>query len=97
MCISSGSFGIITAGSQVKLPHTGSNDQQVPVFLSVPDGGLVLLVMSSSAMGEAVWVVVSIKSCSSTGSDSMQLNRVLWGHQLMDPRWITPKLWTTSQ
>ena len=64
--------------------------------LSVQDGGVVHLAASSSATGERVWVVVSIKSCPSTGSDSTQLNRVLWGHWLVDPRWITPKPQTTS-
>ena len=65
--------------------------------LSVPDGGVVHLVTSSSATGEEVGVVVSIKSCPSTGGDSTQLNRVVWGHWLVDPSWIAPKPWTTSQ
>ena len=65
--------------------------------LSVLDGGVVHLVMYSSAMGKVVWVVVSIKSCPSTGGDSIWLNRVAWGHQLVDPRWVTPKPCTTSQ
>ena len=64
---------------------------------SVPNSGVEHPAASSSATGEVVWVVTSAKSCSSTGGDSMQLNRVVWGHLLVDPRWITPKPWTTSQ
>ena len=65
--------------------------------LSMPDGGVVHLTTTSSEMGEMVWVVASIKSCSSTGSDSTWLNRVVWGHWLVAPKWTTPKSWTTSQ
>ena len=65
--------------------------------LSVPDDCVVHIAASSSAMGEVVWVVVSIKSCPLTGSDSMQLKTVVWGHWLVDPRGIAPKPWTTSQ
>ena len=71
--------------------------QQVLVLSFCSRWWVVHLAMSSSAMGEAVWVVVSIKSCPLTGSDSMQPNRAVWGHQLVDPRWITPKPQTTSQ
>ena len=31
------------------------------------------------------------KSSSSTGGDSMWLNMMVWGHQLMGPKWIVPK------
>ena len=97
MWINCGSFAVITARPQVKLPHRGSNDQQILALSFCFRQWVVHLVMSSSAMGDAVWVVASIKSCASTGSDSAWLNRVVWGHWLVDPRWIAPKPWTTSQ
>ena len=61
-------------------------------------GGRVMhSVMSSSAVDRVVEVVASTKFCPSTGGLNMQLNKVVWYHWLVDPRWIAPKCWTTSQ
>ena len=97
MYISCGYFGVIAAVSQVKLPHRGSNNQQTLVLSFCPSqwGGTSSHIFLSNR--RSVWVVVSAKSCSSTGNDSTWLNRVVWGHLLVDPRWIAPKPWTTSQ
>ena len=66
--------------------------------LSIPDGGVVHLAMSTLAtMGEAVWVVASVKSSSSTGGDSTWLNRVVKGHWLVGPGWTAHKPQRISQ
>ena len=64
---------------------------------SVLGGKVVHLVMSSSAVDRVVEVVTLAKSCPSTGGLNMWLNKVVWGHLLLDPRWIAPNPWTTSQ
>ena len=91
------SSGLLPSGPKLSCPTEAVMTRRYWLSLSVPDGGVVHLAASSSATGEAVWVVVLIKSCPSTGSDSTWLNRVVWGHWLVDPRWITPKPQTTSQ
>ena len=94
-CLSSavGILGLLLLGPRLSCPTT----TRYQFSLSVPDRGVEHPATSSSATGDVVWVVTSANSCSSTGSDSMQLNRVVWGHLLVDPRWITPKTWTKSQ
>ena len=84
---------ILLPGPKLSCPTTS----RYRFSLSVPNREVEHPPASSSAAGEAVWVVTSAKSCSSTGSDSTWLNRVVWGHLLVDPRWIAPKPWTTSQ
>ena len=91
MWISCGSFGLSPLGPKSSCPTGAVMTSRYQFSLSVPDGGVVHLVMSSSAMREVVWVVISIKSCPSTCSDSTWLNWVVWGHLLVDPRWIAPK------
>ena len=95
--LSSGSFGTIAVGSQIELPYRGSDNKQVPTFSFCSGCWVVHSVMSSSAVDGVAEVVASVKSCSSTGSLNMQLNKVVWGHWLVDPRWIAPKPWTTCQ
>ena len=88
-----GILGLLLLGPKLSCPTTSRYQSS----LSVPDREVEHPATSSSATGEAVWVVTSTKSCSSTGSVSTWLNRVVWGHLFADPRWITPKPWTTSQ
>ena len=90
-------FVLLPPGPKLSCPTEAVMNSRYWFSLSVPDSGVVHPVTSSSAMGEAAWVVVSIKSCPSTGSDGMQLNRVVGGHWLVALRWITPKLCPTSQ
>ena len=89
--------GLLALGPKLSCPTEAVTTSRYWFSLSVPDGGVVHPAASSSAIREAVWVVVSIKSCPLTGSDSIQLNRVVSGHWLVDPRWIAPKPQTTSQ
>ena len=88
-----GILGLLLLGPKLSCPTTS----RYHFSLSVPDREVEHPATSYSATGEVVWVVTSAKSCSSTGSGSTWLNRVVWGHLLVDPRWITPKPWTTSQ
>ena len=47
---------------------------------------MVHSVVSSSAVDRVVEVLASAKSCPSTGGLNTQLNKVVWGLQLMDPQ-----------
>ena len=89
-------LGLLPLGPKLSCPTEAVMTSRYWFSLSVPDGGVVHLATSSSAMWEVMWVVVSIKSCPLTGSNRTWLNRVVWGHQLVDPRWIAPKPQTTT-
>ena len=89
--------GLLPLGPKLSCPTKAVTTSRYQFSPSVPDGGVVHPAASSSATGEVVWVVFSIKSCPLTGSDSTQLNWAVWGHWFVDPRWIAPKPWTTSQ
>ena len=88
-----GILGLLPLGPKLSCPTTS----RYQFSLSVPNSEVEHPVTSSSTTGGAEWVVTSTKSCSSTGSDSIWLNRVVWDHLLVDPRWIAPTPWTTSQ
>ena len=65
MWISCGSLAVIAIGSQVKLPHRGSNDQQVPVlsFCSRQWGGTsshVFLSNRGSGVGSGFHKILSL-------------------------------------
>ena len=72
-------LGLLLLGPKLSCPTEAVMTSRYQFSLSVPDGGVVHLVMSSSAMGEVVLVVVSIKFCPSAGGDNTWLNRVVWG------------------
>ena len=88
-----GISGLLPPGPKLSCPTTS----KYQFSLSVPDREVEHPATSSSATGDVVGVVTSAKSCSSTGGDSTWLNRVVWGHLFVGPRWIAPKPWTTSQ
>ena len=91
-------LGLLPLGPKLSCSTEAVTTSRYQFSLSVPDGGVVHLVVSTSATtGEVVWVAPSIKSCSSTGSDSTQLNRLVWGHWFVAPGWTAPKPWRISQ
>ena len=71
-----GLSGLLLLGPRLSCPTEAVMTSRYWFSLSVSDGGVVHLAVSSSAMGEVVWVVVSIKICNLTSSDSTWLNRV---------------------
>ena len=97
MWINCGSFVVITSGHQVKLPHRGSNDQQIPALsLCFRQWG-----------GTSSQAFLSNGGCG-VGGGFHKILSLNWqwqymtkqgglGHWLVDPRWIAPKPWTTPQ
>ena len=95
--LSSGSFGTIAMGSQAELPYRGSDNKQLPIFsfCSRQQG-----VASSHVFLSSRWSGGGCGFCKILTLNRQSQYAVKqggWGHQLVDPRWIAPKPWTTSQ
>ena len=91
-------LGLLPLGPKLSCSTEAVMTSRYQFSLSVPDGGVVHIAMSTSAMtGEAVWVVASIKSSLLTGGDSTWLNSMVWGCWFVAPWWTTLRPQRISQ